>query len=216
MISVDAGCILLAVDVANGPANDKHPLASLVGKLTNPAVLALLSETIDALAHSANADLVLQLPGLKKALRACGANDEATADFGNLDDLGSAYTDVIREFAVKPLAGVLFTLDEVCSEDELDAFGPVTAAAGHCDWLVSAEFRHEGKAAIDNLVGQIILLPEESNPPSVADGLIKIGGGLSAKFWSGSTAAGTFNLLYGRIPGAAVPETVLAQRHSLT
>lgn len=214
VISIDAGRILLGTEMSS--ADD--PLTNLLEKIGDPARIALLSETVDALAHGVGADLVLQLPGLKKALSLCGADDDAAGDFGNLDDAGAAYTDVIRGLADKPLAGLLFGLDEACSADEQDAFGPVTSAAVHYDWLVSSELGVKGSdagEAIENPIGHIVLLPEASKALSIADESIKIGGGLSVDFWQGGAAPGSFNLLYGRIPGGAVPETVLAQRNSI-
>lgn len=209
VIPIDAGRILLTGDTAK----EEDSLASLLTDLQNPARIQLLEETLDALSHGAQADLVLQLPGLKKSLLKYGADEDSASDFGNLDDLGAAFTDILRRLAEKPLDGLLLVFDEPCSEDEFDALGPVTAAAAHYGWLVASELSTNTDAVtIEHPVGELILMPQVIEP---VDGIQRLGGGLSDEFWSGEKGTGEFALHYGRIPKDGVPEIVLAQRQSI-
>ena len=208
VITIDAGKILF-----ENCTSEDEALTKLQSTLSDDSRLRMLADTIDAVAHASQAALALRLPGLHDALRRCGADEEYSLDFGNLDDAGAAYTDVIRHVAEKPLAGIVFSFDGPCSDDEIEALEPVCAAAEHYDWLVAAEYLNASEPP-PNPIGALSLLAEATQ--SLTEDGNKIGGGLSTAFWQAQATPTELNLCYGRIPADAVPETVLTQRGTIT
>ena len=210
VVTVDAGAILLA-DVG---AADGEPVERLAAALGDDTRTTCLEQAIDALAHAVDRDLVLCLPGPADAIRIAGGDDEAAADFGNLDDTGVAFTDVLRAVSEKPLAAVVFRFTAPPDDDERDGLGPALSVADHYGWPVVSVAATPDAADPDAYPGSAVLYPDCLPPSDTASK--RTGGGLTAAFWtSDAAAAPECACRYGAIPSDAVPETVLAQRRKL-
>ena len=98
-----------------------------------------LADALDALFHrlEGKSELVLELPSPSRLLRQRGA--EAPLDFGDMDDVATALTTVLRDMSTRRFAALVIASDEPqgLSEDEWDACGPLVKAARYYGWGVA-------------------------------------------------------------------------------
>lgn len=178
--------------------------------------VAFLANAIDALAHrmGRQADLALALPCPRDLLRANGADDGVAAGFDAQDDVALSVTDVLRALSGKPLSGLKLTFEAPPDDDDVAVCETIIHAARHYGWSVAVMLAHAATAddaePARALAADAILLPEVAAADLLATDHRDLGGGLTRRFWEddGDAAAGP-TLLYGCVPAAAAPETVV-------
>ncbi len=215
----------LSVDIAApfvaGLAAAPREADDVVAALGAEPAAAFVDAALDALLHrfAGRLDLFLKIPSPHDLLN--GGDAGAAIDFDALDDVASALTARLRACAGKAIAGVLLekARGTAVGEDEADACEPLLGAARHYDWLTALAFGSvsDGEANPGALDVDLLLLPATPLPALPAgDAAPRIGGGLDAAFWAGgASVTGSGRLLYGVIPAAAEPETVLSVLRAL-
>lgn len=204
---------LTAVFAAN------HAPADVTGwaaALTDDGTLKFVDQILAALAHrfEQRVDLVLKLtcPGDLLA----GSGSAEPPGFDDLDDVATALAGLLRRHAERPIAGLLLEKSGSgeLSADERDACEPLCSAARHYGWVTSLALPQAERvpATAADLDLDVLLLPQAPAGALAGSTLApRIGGGLTSACWSGQPC-GPFAadaLLYGAIPQAATPETVL-------
>jgi len=177
---------------------------------------AFLTEVLDALAHryADDIDIILKVDSPAQLLRRIGFLDEPS--FDDLDDVGIALSNVLREFSTKPIAGVLISSSEELSGDEAEALESVVGAARHYEWrvVVSLDRALAVPAEMSHVDTDLLLLPGLSiaELTTPLDRSFAVGGGLGVKYWQadGENPGATDRcLLYGAIPMETQPELVV-------
>ncbi len=174
-----------------------------------PAVLAreaprlFAFDLLDAVAHSlaGRADIVVRVPAPGDLCRA--ARGHGDPDFNAMDDAMMAVADLVRAISSRPVSALLIATEvrRALSVDEVEALETLCASAQYYDWPIAlAADASAGRPRLTTL-----LLDAESDPSGRSTG-----GGLGARFWQGGAAPQAEGLLFGQIPEAARPETVLA------
>lgn len=214
ILSID----ILPAYLAHLERNSEQPGNAVQAMLQLEAPRSFLSEVIDALAHrfADHIDLVLKVPSPAVLLRHAGVTAEPS--FDDLDDIGIALSEVLRDFSTRPFAGVLISSSESVSADEAEALEPVVGAARHYAWRVGLSL--DGARAVPDEMPQVdldvLLLPgvgiAELSIASAAS--YALGGGLGGGYWHDDGPApnpsGRY-LLYGTIPPDTQPELVVRQ-----
>lgn len=181
-----------------------------------------VGEVVDAFAHrfGDNVDLVLKIPSPGQLLRDVGL--ASSPSFDELDDVGVALSNVLREFSEKPIAGVLIATTQPITEEEAEALESIVGAARHYDWQVSVSF--DGLATLPLGLAEIgfdlLLLPEASSADITADfsSSIPLGGALGNTYWQPGVPpepAARRALLYGTIPADSEPEVIVERVRDL-
>ncbi len=214
---------VLTVDIVAAGLAARHralePIAEASAVLADGNACRYTAECLDALLHKLGetVDIVLRVPVPADLLAACGA--QGRSDFEAMDEISTAMVAALRVYSDKPIAGLLLVRasTEPLSVDEADAYGPLLNAAHHYGWVTCM--------ALDAaLIGPGVALPEGVDVLLCADLSLarvrecqvagtRVGGGLAAAGWTipgGLSAALPGDLLFGIIPEAANPETVLA------
>ena len=191
----------------------------LPGLFANGAALDFVSDALNALAHrfETRLDLVLKLTAPWDLL---GGGDDAS--FEAMDDVGTALAACMRRFSDRPIATLLLETarTEQLSADETDAYQPLISAARHYGWCTALALPadSEGVVAAVALDLDVLLWPQRTLP-SLASSSAKpaLGGGLNDALWAGVTSPPetASALLYGAIPTAATPETVVSITQAL-
>ena len=211
VLSVDIGAAYLAeLDQAGGT-----PPQAVQAALQLEHPQRFNGEVIDALAHrfSDHVDIVLKVPSPGELLRQAGASGEHS--FDDLDDIGIALSNLLREFSSKPIAGVLVASTEPISDDEAEALESVTSAARHYQWRValSLECFEVCPQETPEVDADLLLLPGVglSELAAAPTSSLALGGGLGAAFWhtDGEMPGPGRRLLYGAIPADTQPELVV-------
>lgn len=180
--------------------------------LADPVARAFGAEVLDALAHkfAGDTDLVLKIASPRDLLRCCGSAEEP--GFDELDDLATALAGLLRALSDKPVAALLVARSgtDAWTADEADACEPLFSAAHHYGWLtamsVDASLLQTAFSGVD------ILLCADADPAALAAGAKpRVGGGLTADYWRGSSSAElpAGALAYGCIPVDAEPERIV-------
>jgi len=137
--------------------------------LGNKEAFTFVSNVIDALAHSlaGNTDLVLRLLSPMTLLKLFDTNNESEPGFDDMDDVGVALTNFVREFSEKPLTGILVVSDAAdnLTDDESEACESLFATARHYGWLTSIAMKKYIAPVLPSALLEsvdIILLPEIS------------------------------------------------------
>ncbi|WP_281690616.1 hypothetical protein [Pseudonocardia thermophila] len=175
---------------------------------------AVLTDTLDALAHQlgAEVDLVLDCPSPRRLVGG------ADVGFDALDDIASALLEVIRAVADRPVRALVFSCDTASGPDdeETDSWSSALAAASHYGWLRAV--RLDAVTAAEQVNADVsadLLLFPNAAPDALPDDRT-LGGGLVPAAWADSTeadllteAAAERGFRFGEIPQEAAPETVL-------
>ncbi|MSR14208.1 MAG: hypothetical protein EXR86_06505 [Gammaproteobacteria bacterium] len=201
-----------------------EPLATCLNALADPIARRFVGDCIDALAHQlgSQVDLVLRVPSPLDLLRQVGGGAEAS--FDELDEVGAALVASVRQFAEKPISGLLLTrsVDTAMTRDEQDAYSPLLQAAKHYSWVTCLQCTESVVSAAAAQWSEVdLVLCAALSRAQVTDlntrGL-KFGGGLAQNIWSDrghSLEKIEATLLFGTVPSDANPETVLARCSSL-
>jgi hypothetical protein len=160
-------------------------------------------DLIDAVAHTlaGRADIVVRVPAPADLCRAAGRGGEP--NFDAMDEAMMAVADLLRAASSKPISALLIATEarRALSEDEVEALETLCASARYYNWPVALA----ADASAGRPEAATLLLDAESDAMGRA-----CGGGLGERFWQGGAAAPAAGLLFGQIPEAARPETVLA------
>jgi hypothetical protein len=204
------------------PGDASASPSALIDHLTQHSPsLAFVSEVLDALAHAVGtrADLAIMLRSPRDLLLGVGATDEVASDFGALDDVGNALVGLVRGLSGKSLACLqLSSLAPAgLSADEQDAYGPILQAAQYYGWTTCISFDAHVDEALPAFESDIALFPELDAATLAGRNDRRCGGGLTSRFWLGSSGLSTagLQLLHGRIPEDAYPETVAEKIQAL-
>jgi hypothetical protein len=210
---------VLTVDIAAAglaAVTTGSPVERCKAVLADSTARRYISECIDAVLHKLgdDVDLVLRVPAPGDLLRACGSEDEP--EFDALDDVGTAMVAALRAYSDKAIAGLLLTRAATMplSADEIDAYGPVLNAAHHYGWVtcmaVSPALLMANSAKIEDVD---LVLCADLPVAQLPLGGRGVGGGLGSALWAvtgGMPVPPAGKVLFGTIPAAANPETVLA------
>lgn len=212
------GSHCLSVDITS-PFMAAHEGGDLPASFAASAPLDFVSEALNALAHrfESRLDLVLKLTAPWDLL---GGGDDAS--FDAMDDLGTALAACMRRFSERPIAGLLLETarTEALTADEIDAYEPLISAARHYGWTTAMALAADRDGAIASVALDLDLLLwpqlEAARIPSAA-GKPAHGGGLNDDVWAALSAPpqGSSALLYGAIPAAATPETIVSITRAL-
>ncbi len=211
---------MLAPFVA-GLDQDEPSAARLCETLGDARSTRFIEDALNALLHrfSGKLDVILKIRTPWDLL--AGGDRAGGCEFDELDDVASAIAALVRQFADKPIAGLMLTraTGGALSADEIDAYEPLLGAARHYDWCTALAFDavSDGKVDTGGLDVDAVLLPSSPLATLPADATPRLGGGLDAGFWAGTAAPVDIGgrLLYGTIPAAATPETVLSVLRAL-
>lgn len=215
---------VLGASLAEGGWNDSaadgaSAADALDALLSRAGPKRFLADALDALFHrfTGKAELVLELPSPSRLLRLRGG--EAPFDFGDMDDIASALTAVLRELSGRDFRAACITCDEPdgLSDDEQEAIEPLVKAARYYGWgvavrldgLVEAQAPERGDA-------DVVLLRQWSDAAVTVLGPWAAGG-LTESFWRdpGIEAPSTGALHFGTVPADAVPEVVARRINGL-
>ncbi len=211
VLSIDVlASYLWSVDGQSGVTVD-----GLQALLQLEAPKGFVNEVLDALAHryANDVDLILKIDSPAQLLRRAGVTEAPT--FDDLDDIGIALSNVLREFSTKPITGVLISSAESISDDEAEALESVVSAARHYEWRVALSL--DGAAVVPSEIPEVdvdlVLLPGVAIAALAAphELSLAVGGGLRAAYWEAGAEAPTAErcLLYGAIPAQTQPELVV-------
>jgi len=211
VLSID----VLAPYLAELKPADGTPAQAVEAVLQLERPQKFVGEVIDALAHrlSDHVDLVLKVPSPGELLRRLGASEGLS--FDDLDDVGVALSNLLREFSNKPVTGVLVASAEPLSNDESEALESVVSAARHYQWRVALalEYATVCPAEMPEVDADLLLLPNValSELAAAATSSLTLCGGLGAAFWHAQGEMPTAGrcLLYGAIPPDTQPELVV-------
>jgi len=217
---------LLAPFLAAAAAADGGGAATVTAMLENTATRGYLETLLDAVSHrlARNMDLVVAVPSPRDLLVAAGGSTTDIPDFNDLDDVGTALTDLARALSSKSVQALLINVSApaLFGEDEAEAAGALVAAVRHFGWSVAVATPEPAwppaETFLAALDADLYLFPEAPLAAVLGRGDRGIGGGLGEGFWSGAEtppADVTDIVLYGRIPAALSPEQVLARLAAL-
>ena len=213
-LSVDITAPFMAAKVAH--ADDLPAL------FASAAPLAFVSEALNALLHrfESRLDLVLKISAPWDLL---GGGDDAS--FAAMDDLGTALTACMRRFSDRPIAALLVETarTEALSADEIDACQPLLSAARHYGWTTAMALPADRDGAVRAVALDldVLLWPQRASGDigdrGATNAKPQAGGGLNDAVWAGSAPLPerATALLYGAIPAAATPETVVSITRAL-
>ena len=214
------GTQCLSVDItAPFMATHGSGAGDLPALFASAAPFDFVSEALNALAHrfESRLDLVLKITAPWDLL---GGRDDAS--FDAMDDLGTALTACMRRLSDRPIAGLLLETarNEALSTDEIDAYEPLISAARHYGWVTAMALPadREGAVSAVALDLDILLWPQRAcGDIDAVSAKPQLGGGLNDAVWAGSAPLpkSAAALLYGAIPAAATPETVVSITRAL-
>lgn len=212
---VGSHCVSVDITAPYMAAHDGDELPAL---FASSAPFDFVSEALNALAHrfEGRLELVLKMSAPWDLL---GGGD---ASFDAMDDLGTALAACMRRFSDRPIAGLLLETarTEALSADEVDAYEPLVSAARHYGWATGMAMPGVRDRAMPS-VGldlDVLLWPQLAvDQLPAAGGKPAHGGGLNDDVWSATAAVpkASAGLLYGTIPAAATPETILSITRAL-
>lgn len=214
---VGTHCLSIDVTAPFMAAAGSREAADLVGLFAAGTQLDFVADALAALAHrfEGKLDLVLKFSAPWDLL---GAD---AVEFDALDDVGTALAACMRRFADRPIAGLLLETArvETLSGDETDAYEPLVSAARHYGWWTAMSLAADEGGAVQevNLDLDVLLWPRRAAAELPTGTTPAAGGGLNEVVWTGGAvpAREPGSLLYGVIPAAAMPETVLSVTRAL-
>lgn len=219
------GSECLSIDLL-APFMARHPqartAAEVVDALGDAEGFAFIEQGLGALLHRFEQRMDVFLKLVLPFDLLCDGDAGAVVDFNDLDDVATAMTALVRRLADRPLAGIVLEKRHgtAFSDDEIDAYEPLLSAARHYGWRTALAMPAARDAVPDTrtLDLDLLLLPQmpASALAQAGGGGVRLGGGLTDDFWTGSAEPGMGAVLhYGTIPADATPESVIANLRRL-